>query len=412
MAATHRIHGLGLYDQWERLILQPLAQLGKEAFLHPLAIVVDALDECDNSDDVSLLIRCLTATVAVKHIDLRILVTSRPDQPINVSFSDISTDTHQDFILHDIEQSIVDQDLAVYYKYQLGRIAQTSRLNAAFLSDDAIQTLVQKSCRLFIYAATACRFVGAGGLLAGERLAYLMSTERLPAKAGTALDQLYITVLESSLTADLDREEIAGIQELFRLIIGTIVVLFDALSPASLAMLLHQSKETIASPLGRLHSLLDIPEDDGKLIRLLHPSFREFLLDPQRCSNATFYIDAKEAHRHLFECCLRVMSSCLRQDMCDLQRPGTRVGDILRSDVNKHVPFAVQYACRYWVYHLERSDVDPQEHRGIAEFFEARYLFWLETLALIGRLADGIAMLQLLETRLPVRMPDPYSIRS
>ncbi len=76
----------------------------------------------------------------------------------------------------------------------------------------------------------------------------------------------------------------------------------------------------------------------------------------------------------------------------------------------RSVPFAVQYACRYWVYHLERSDVDPQEHRGIAEFFEARFLFWLETLALIGRLADGIAMLQLLETRLPVSMPDPYSV--
>ncbi|KAG7285836.1 hypothetical protein NEMBOFW57_008130 [Staphylotrichum longicolle] len=33
-AATHHIHGLGLYNQWERLILQPLAQLSKEAFPH------------------------------------------------------------------------------------------------------------------------------------------------------------------------------------------------------------------------------------------------------------------------------------------------------------------------------------------------------------------------------------------
>ncbi|KAK4103867.1 hypothetical protein N658DRAFT_465551, partial [Parathielavia hyrcaniae] len=407
VAATHRIHGLGLYDQWERLILQPLAQLSKEAFPHPLVIVVDALDECDNNDDVSLLIRCLAAAAAVQRVDLRIFVTSRPDQPINIGFSDISTDTHQDFILHDIEQSIVDQDLAVYYKHQLGEIARTSRLDAAFLSDDAIQTLVQKSCGLFIYAATVCRFVRAGGPLAGKRLAHLVSTECLSAKAGTALDQMYMTVLESSLTVELDPEEMATTRELFQRVMGTIVVLFDALSPASLALLLDQSKETIASPLGRLHSLLDVPEEEDRLIRLLHPSFREFLLDSQRCSNASFYIDTKEAHRQLFECCLRVMSSCLRQDMCDLGRPGSRAGDVLRSDVDSKVPFAVQYACRYWVYHLERSDVDPQEHRGIAEFFDARFLFWLETLALIGRLADGIAMLQLLETRLPVRMPDP-----
>ncbi|KAK4034598.1 WD40-repeat-containing domain protein, partial [Parachaetomium inaequale] len=300
-AATHRIHGLGLYDQWERLILQPLAQLSKEAFPHPLVIVVDALDECDNHDDVSLLIRCLAAAVAVGHVDLRIFVTSRPDQPINVGFGDISIDKHQDFILHDIEQSVVDQDLAVYYKRQLGQIARTARLDAASRSDDAIRMLVQKSCGSFIYAATACRFVRAGGLLAGKRLAHLVSTERLPAKAGTALDQMYLTVLESSLTADLDPEEIAEIRELFQLVMGTVVVLFDALSPANLAMLLDQSKETIVSPLDGLHSLLDVPDEEDRLIRLLHPSFREFLLDSQRCSNTTFCIDAKEAHRHLPE---------------------------------------------------------------------------------------------------------------
>ncbi len=78
-AAADRIHGLGLYDQWERLILQPLARLNKEAFPSPLIIVVDALDECDNNDNVSLLIRCLAAAVAVEHANLRIFVTSRLD---------------------------------------------------------------------------------------------------------------------------------------------------------------------------------------------------------------------------------------------------------------------------------------------------------------------------------------------
>jgi hypothetical protein len=42
------IHNLLLYDQWEKLILQPLSQLGRNKFslpLLPLVIVVDALDE-------------------------------------------------------------------------------------------------------------------------------------------------------------------------------------------------------------------------------------------------------------------------------------------------------------------------------------------------------------------------------
>lgn len=407
-ASSRRIRGLSLYGQWEKLILQPLEQLGKNAFPHPLVIVVDALDECDNNDDVSLLFRCLAALVAVEGVDLRIFVTSRPDQPINLGFDSISNDAHQDFILHNIERSVVDQDLAAYYKHQLGQIAQTSRLDAALLSDDTIQKLVQKACGLFIYAATVCRFVRAGGPLARDRLVYLISAERLPARAGTELDQMYMTVLEYTLSPTLDPGEMTRMQELFRRVVGAIVVLFDALSLASLSTMLDESKEDIASLLGSLHSLMDVPEAKAGLIRLLHPSFREFLLDPQRCANSIFCIDAKTSHRHLFNCCLRILSGHLRQDMCDLRRPGTRVSDIPMSAVNKKVPFAVQYACRYWAYHLERSDVDSRELPSIADFLETRFLFWLETLALIGRLADGIAMVRLLETMLPVSMLYPF----
>jgi hypothetical protein len=88
--------------------------------LYPLVIVVDTLSKCneyDNNDNVPLLIQYLATEAAVKHVDLRIFVTSRLGQPINIGFSNISTDTHQDFILHNIEQSIVDQDLAIYYKH-------------------------------------------------------------------------------------------------------------------------------------------------------------------------------------------------------------------------------------------------------------------------------------------------------
>ena len=84
--------------------LQILYTLSREAFLYPLVVVVNALDECGNNDDVSLLIRCLAAAVAVQHVDPGIFVTSRPDQPISLGFDRIAAEAHQDFILHDIEQ--------------------------------------------------------------------------------------------------------------------------------------------------------------------------------------------------------------------------------------------------------------------------------------------------------------------
>jgi len=407
---NRRIRGLGLYDQWERLILQPLAQLSNEAFPLPLVIVVDALDECDNKDDISLLIRCLAGAMAVEHVKLRIIVTSRPDQPINVAFDGISIAAHEDFILHDIEQSIVDQDLSVYYKHELTQIAQTSHLEPSLLSDVTIQKLVQKSCGLFIYAATACRFIREEPQLTAERLSNLTATERMPARPEKELDLIYTTILEYSLNIRLDPNEMATIQELFHRIVGSIVVLFDALSPASLGMILAESEGKIASTLGSLHSLLDVPEQAGRPIRLLHPSFRDFLLDPHRCRSTRFSIDSKKAHGHLFNCCLRVMSDHLRQDMCNLQRPGTRVNDVSRAHLDANIPFAVQYACRYWIYHLQESDIVPTDHPGIADFFETLFLFWLETLALIGQLADGIAMVKFLETKLSVSITDLSSI--
>jgi hypothetical protein len=57
--------------------------------------------------------------------------------------------------------------------------------------------------------------------------------------------------------------------------------------------------------------------------------------------------------------------------------------------MDSKVPFAVQYACRYWFYHLERGSVDPRVHL-VADLLETRFFFWVEALALINRLAGGV----------------------
>ncbi len=46
----------------------------------------------------------------------------------------------------------------------------------------------------------------------------------------------------------------------------------------------------------QLHSLVDVPKEEDRLIQLLRPSFCKFLLDSQRYSDETFCIGAKEAH--------------------------------------------------------------------------------------------------------------------
>ncbi|KAK5997067.1 Vegetative incompatibility HET-E-1-like protein [Cladobotryum mycophilum] len=372
-----RITGLGLYDQWEKLVLEPLARLNLGAFSEPYLLVVDALDECDNQDDIALLTQCLAAT-ALNSIPLRVFITSRPYQHINYTFTRITPKAH-DLILHVIEPSIINKDLEIYYQHNINKISQQLGLDDLVVTHETIQILVQQSQGLFIHAATAFAI-----------------------EARKSLDQIYMTVLKYALETGLNTEEKDEIQRNFHPIVGSIVTTFDTMDLTTLTTLIKEPKANIIPLLDRLQSVLDVntSEKTSRHIKVLHPSFRDFLLDPDRCTRTMFSINSKKAHCYLYNCCLRIMSEHLqRKNVCSLQRPGIRLVDVSRSDVDRHIPAVVQYACSYWIHHLKQSDVDPVQP-DILDFFQTRFLFWTETLALIGRLSEGVAMVRLLDSLL------------
>jgi hypothetical protein len=57
------------------------------------------------------------------------------------------------------------------------------------------------------------------------------------------------------------------------MILGTIVVLRDSLSPLAIEQLLDLEPKSVRMTLTHLHSVIIVPEDDISVIRLLHPSF-------------------------------------------------------------------------------------------------------------------------------------------
>lgn len=195
---------------------------------------------------------------------------------------------------------------------------------------------------------------------------------------------MYITVLEYSLSTQFKVEEIARVQELFGYIIGSVIVLFDILLPNSLAIMLAKLKRRITLTLDSLYIVIDILEQKGRLIQFLYLSFYKFLLDLQRYSLLIFYINVKKAYRQLLDCCLRVIADYLYQNIYNLRRLGSLVGDIPQSDIDSKISFAIQYTCQYQFYHLEQGSVDPQEHSRIADLLETRFLFQVKALALIG----------------------------
>jgi hypothetical protein len=101
------------------------------------------------------------------------------------------------------------------------------------------------------------------------------------------LNEIYATVLRHAIpTEDAEREELF---HMLRHILGSMVVLFSPLSAYSLSRLLQVTIQHVAQTLKGLHAILDIPEDQTRPLRLHHPSFRDFLLNKDRCGD--FWVD-------------------------------------------------------------------------------------------------------------------------
>ncbi|KAF3065674.1 hypothetical protein CFAM422_009546 [Trichoderma lentiforme] len=387
-----------LYDQWEKLILDPLRSTSLEDDVQPMVIVIDALDECDSEYDQGVLIQCLAELSALEKIPFRIFITSRPENTIHLGFDRITYNSHREFTLHDIEESIVAADLRLYYRHELNDMD----IDQSLITEETIDILARKSDKLFIHAATVCRFIRQGEIYATTRLESLLASHDSQLEPERELDSIYTAILKNAFAkfATLRPGEMENLQLSYQKVVGSIVMLYDRMSTTDFATMVGEPVENVTRLLKYLGSVLDVPQEASGQIYVLHASFRDFLSDPQRSTGLHFSIDHRKIHANLLQRCVDIMANELRKNICRLREPGKRTNDISASDVDSHVSQTLQYACKYWIYHLQKSNVNPREHFGILEFFQTRFLFWIEVLAIIGRLSDAIDMIRLLESLL------------
>ena len=200
------------------------------------------------------------------------------------------------------------------------------------------------------------------------------------------------------MNGDYDEGERSDLRRLFNEVVGSIIVLFDPLSVIDLSELLDIQQEDIHDLLSDLHSVLNVPKDRERVVRLLHPSFRDFLLDDQRCWDRQFWVNKKEAHKLLAQSCLQLMSKRLKMDFCGLSTPDTLAEEVPTAKVKECLPGSLQYACLYWVQHLQKSKACLQDSNQVHEFLQRHLLHWLEALSLMRKSSEGIRMIKALQS--------------
>jgi hypothetical protein len=215
----------------------------------------------------------------------------------------------------------------------------------------------------------------------------------------------YLPVLKQLLIGQSKRETNRPVEE-FKQIIGSIIMLTTPLSVPALCNLLHLEKVKIQKLLDRLHSVLNVPRDLDKPVRILHLSFRDFLLDEEikeMGDGQQFWIDKETMHRYLAHQCLELMGSSLKRN---IPSDGTLRSEIEPLGIGHHLPPKLKYACRYWTEHLSQCLDQAGQWAKVFLFLKTHFLHWLEVMSILGHLSEVVRVIIRLQSIVQVSTPD------
>ncbi|KAF4961378.1 hypothetical protein FSARC_10194 [Fusarium sarcochroum] len=349
--------------QFEKLITKPLSRSSRDFPNEAtIVVIVDALDECESDDDIKLIINLFSQSQVIQHPRPRIFLTSRPDLPLRLGFKAVEG-TYENLILHEVATPIIEHDISLFLRHELTQIrdnwnstvSKNRNLPANWPGDDPIRQLTKKAIPLFIFAATVCRFIAD---YRGRNPARQLHTvlEFQVGGASSQMDITYRPVLSQLLPEVYSPSEIEIVKNDFRRIIGPIVLLASPLSSSTLSRLLNVPQDMIDDMLGNLHSVLNVPVCPEAPIRMLHLSFRDYLVNPEYSRTNPMWVDEKQTALALVRDCFRVMDG-LKSDICHLRHPAKPRSTLTPEFIDACLPPEVQYACPYWVYHQESAGI-------------------------------------------------------
>jgi hypothetical protein len=181
--------------------------------------------------------------------------------------------------------------------------------------------------------------------------------------------------------------------EEFRAIVGIVVVAQNPISPRAIDTL-----RTIENGISSLYtvSILGCLLSHGPTIRVLRPSFADFLLSPTRSGGEPWHIDYMLFNRDVATMCLNRLDITLKRNMCDMT--------FSRAKITTSIPEDISYACIYWIEHvcLITGDTAVVE-QSVNEFLCRHLLHWFEAMSILGRSRDTIRLLSSLSDWFGVR---------
>ena len=355
-----------MYHQFQRLLVDTLSSSNGLANTAPIVLVLDALDECGTPKDRETLLTVLSDQSSHLHPTIRFIFTSRAEYDILRAFDH---KPHVKTLELDIMSRDNHGDIQLYIRHQMANIPTRGTLSLGdnWPGEEVIVNLTDKASGLFIWASTAMEFIA--GYDPMQRLAALLNIKAATTTQAT-LDALYRRALE--LAGIWDDEDFVSD---FRSILGPVLVAQRHLSSDGIDHLFRNSDDR---PSIHIISHLGCVLRASPTVRLLHPSFAEFLLTRSRCNNDVWFFDRATQHRIVALKCLQHLDAVLKRNICNLT--------LSRDLADETLPDHTSYACMFWIDHLCLvSDIHISLVDKLSGFLHLHLLHWFESLSILRR---------------------------
>jgi hypothetical protein len=364
---------LNLQGQLRELIVRPLEKHTRRETYSSVVIVIDAFDECQDAYAAQRMLEMFAESI--HDLPIKFFITSRPEPHIRAAFQlDSWREAPQKLVLHEVALDLVQADISAFLQAELSKIAKVQHqyLGAVEWPDQVqVQALACKSGGLFVFAATACKFIAAIPHDPRERLELLLDVETSASAPLDGLYRIYQQIISTALPPGSSSDQ----YNQMRNILGTIILIFDRLTVAELSSLLGMTTGNILRLLGGLHSVVLIPEDDG-MVRAFHPSWHDFLVTRTACQDERFFVDEARQHTTLALLCFQRIERA--------RATGSRHSQ------NAVISRDLGYAARHWLDHAVCGVLNEDMIATLQAFDSDCVMTWLSLLSLMGCTADAI----------------------
>ena len=298
------IFSKSLTVQFKSLIVEPLQPLIEAHFFHePTSrrlVIIDGLDECSDPKVQRNIVEVLGNAYRQHQLPLIFLFTSRPEQPISLTFGTGALPNVTTRITLD-ELYLPDDDIELFLTDKFQEITLTHHLRAYIPSHwpppNVLKQLIQKSSGQFIYASTVINYISSIRHKPHDRLDIVLGT-RPPQRdlPFAELDALYMQILTGV-------EDIDSVLDILSSVMFSNPGRWVPWGLPQIEEFLSLQAGDVELSLGDLSSLVNVGSDQQ--IHILHASLTDFFVDPTRSKQ--FWINPRTRHTTFARRCLQLL---------------------------------------------------------------------------------------------------------